>query len=139
MQILLTKISDAKHRLEIARDDTTRDAIELDHQYCGGIGLLPHQHGAARSKGLPTDRLKVGEVKRAIVTEKFRGKGIGGKLLRALEQTARNEGFGLLVVETLRGMEDASRFYEQHGYRRRGLYGLYVEEDSLFFEKPLKE
>lgn len=115
----------------------SKDAIELDFQYCGGIGLMPLQPGLARSKGLSQGE-KVGEVKRAIVTEKFRGKGIGSKLLGAIEEAARTQEYTCLVVETLRKLPRAQHFYESHGFQPRDVYGTYSEDDSVCYEKWLK-
>jgi putative acetyltransferase len=79
-----------------------------------------------------------GEVKRMMVTPEQRGLGLAQRLLAALEQTLRDGGIRLALLETGRDQAAAVRLYERCGYRRRGPFGGYPDNGlSLFLEKPL--
>lgn len=103
----------------------------------GGIALLPHHPGRESSKGLPQDE-KVGEIKRAVVRAQSRRTGLGTKLLAAIEEEAKKEGYAYLVVETLHQMEHSQKFYQKNGYSPRDCFGAYSDEDSVFYEKRLE-
>lgn len=56
------------------------------------------------------------------VQERHRSRGIGGRLLEAVEQWARDNGAELMVTDTnLRSNVGAVEFYERHGYRRQAV------------------
>jgi putative acetyltransferase len=94
---------------------------------CGGIGFYD---GFA-------------ELKRMYSKPSVRGRGVAKGLLGHLESEARKAGVGLLRIETGIYQQEAVRFYEGAGFRRRGPFGLYAEmspkaiELSLFYEKSL--
>lgn len=61
------------------------------------------------------------------------GKGIGPKLLRGVEETARKEGGRLVMIETSSRADyaRARRFYERSGYKRAAvLEDFYKEGDD---------
>jgi D-alanine-D-alanine ligase len=68
--------------------------------------------------------------------------GVGGALLRQVEQEIRAQDGRLVIVETsdLPAYESARRFYESHGYRREAVIAdFYAEGDSLvLYSKKLK-
>jgi len=94
---------------------------------CGGIGFYD---GFA-------------ELKRMYSKPVVRGCGVAKALLGRLEAEAREAGVGLLRIETGIYQDEAVRFYERAGYRRRGPFGPYAEmspqaiETSLFYEKSV--
>jgi GNAT superfamily N-acetyltransferase len=56
------------------------------------------------------------------VQERHRGKGIGGRLLDAVEAWARERGAELIGTDTnLRSDVGAIEFYERHGYERQAV------------------
>lgn len=83
------------------------------------------------------------EVKRMFSRPSVRGRGVAKMLLRRLEAEARAVGATVLRIETGVYQQEALRFYEGAGFRRRGPFGPYAEmpsraiETSLFYEKPL--
>ena len=95
---------------------------------CGGIGFYD---GFA-------------ELKRMYSKPVVRGRGVAKALLARLETEARDAGVGLLRIETGIYQDEAVRFYEGAGYRRRGPFGPYAEmtpkaiETSLFYEKSVR-
>ena len=85
-----------------------------------------------------TDGLKYGEVKRMVVDPAERGQRIGERLLAALEDTLRREGYTMALLETGREQAAAVRLYERCGYRERGAFGGYPDNGlSVFYGKPL--
>ncbi|MEA2421248.1 MAG: hypothetical protein QOF55_347 [Thermoleophilaceae bacterium] len=59
----------------------------------------------------------VGEVKRLFVRREARLKGVGGLLLRGLEEQARSLGFGVLRLDTAGGAAGALALFRSAGYR----------------------
>jgi GNAT superfamily N-acetyltransferase len=88
---------------------------------CGGIQLMDAAYG---------------ELKRMYVRPQFRGLGFGKLLVDHLEDYARENGVGLLRLETGIHQAVAIRLYEGMGFQRIGPFGAYEEDPlSLFFEK----
>ena len=56
------------------------------------------------------------------VQERYRGQGVGGRLLEAVEAWARERGAELISTDTnLRSNVGAVEFYERHGYERQAV------------------
>ncbi|ASJ12992.1 GNAT family N-acetyltransferase [Thermococcus thioreducens] len=79
------------------------------------------------------------------VRRELRGKGIGTKLLRFVENWAKGEGFELLVVKTsgdlsYKPYDETRRFYERRGFVRIALIDPYPEwgEPALIYAKCLR-
>jgi GNAT superfamily N-acetyltransferase len=66
------------------------------------------------------------EIKRMYVLDAFRGKGIAGKILSALEQWAVGNGFRQAVLETGYNQPEAIALYTKAGYVRIPNYGPYA-------------
>ena len=65
---------------------------------------------------------------------------MGAALLRQIEDEARARALHCLRLETGKGLDDAIRLYERHGFERRGIFGDYQpNETSVFMEKPLDD
>jgi len=78
------------------------------------------------------------EVKRMYVSPDGRNKGIATRVLRELEDWAREMGYAKCVLETGKRQPEAIALYEKNGYRRTENYGQYVGvENSVCFEKNL--
>lgn len=98
-----------------------------------GTGAVRRMPAEAETGGQP-----YGEVKRMMVAPAQRGHRLAEGLLGTLEQTLRDEGVRLALLETGRDQAAAVRLYERCGYRQRGPFGGYADNGlSLFFEKPL--
>jgi GNAT superfamily N-acetyltransferase len=88
---------------------------------CGA--LRPLDHDAA-------------EIKRMFARPGTRG--VGGAVLRFLEQEAARQGYAVVRLSTRRVNERAVAFYVRQGYRPIGGYGRYAGSDvSACFEKAL--
>lgn len=79
-----------------------------------------------------------GELKRMYVQPTHRRSGIGGALLRRVEQEARASGLSKLRLETGISQPEAIRLYAYHGFVRCGAFGSYPDDPmSIFMEKDL--
>ena len=65
---------------------------------------------------------RVGEIESLGVLPEYRGRGLGTRLLRELEDRLREQGVTDLVLGVLPGNTDARRLYERLGYRPTWLY-----------------
>lgn len=85
--------------------------------------------------GAPIDSL---EVKRVIVLEEFRSRGISRGLMAELEVVAREQGCRSMVLQTGPRQGPAIALYETIGYERIANFGLYAPIPSfLCFGKVL--
>lgn len=78
------------------------------------------------------------EVKRMFVAPEFRGQGIAGQILKALETWAQELQFHHCVLETGLNQPEAIALYNKSGYARIPNYGQYIGvENSVCFEKQV--
>ena len=104
----------------------------------GSICLVPLHTGTRNFNGLPFELEKVGEIKRMVVLDGYRRKGVAGKLIEAIEEFARDEmKVKHVVVETLWALPAAQSMYEKHGFRQIEVWGGYIPDDSKGYGKWL--
>ena len=78
------------------------------------------------------------EIKRLYVPKEYRGLKLASRLMDALEQTARQEGFGEVRLETGIHQQAAIALYEKRGYEKIAPFGSYKEDPlSVFMGKKL--
>ncbi|GAA3210613.1 hypothetical protein GCM10010468_28690 [Actinocorallia longicatena] len=78
------------------------------------------------------------ELKRMYVVPEYRGRGVTGPLLAWVEETAREHGFGRVVLHTGERQPDAIRLYEREGWTRVPVFPPYDLVDlSVCMEKRL--
>src|SRR4029077_23952 len=97
---------------------------------CGGLRSLP------RAEELEPEDVKCAEIKRMYVREKFRGRGVGKRLLAAAENFAREQGYARIYLDTASAMVAAARLYERNGYRRCARYNDNPQA-AIFMRKSL--
>ena len=61
---------------------------------------------------------RAAECKRLYVRPAFRGRGIGGALLAAMEEQARDLGYRWIYLDSMEEMRAALRAYTRRGYER---------------------
>ncbi len=113
------------------------------HQY-NGIQLLQHvvvlfhediPIGCGAFKQIEADTV---EIKRMYILPDHRSKGLASKVLTALEEWAKEEGFITAVLETGKRQPEAIALYQKNGYVNIPNYGQYIGiENSVCFEKRL--
>jgi DNA-binding MarR family transcriptional regulator/predicted GNAT family N-acyltransferase len=86
--------------------------------------------------GLHTIAPGTGELKRMWVHDDWRGAGLGSRLLRHLEDQARELGHGLVRLDTNQALTEAIGMYQRAGYRAIDRYNDNPWA-SHFFEKRL--
>lgn len=80
------------------------------------------------------------EVKRMYTKPGFRGQGIAGQILRALEDWTVELGYSRCILETGKRQPEAIKVYEKSFYRRIPNYGHYKGvANSVCFEKVFLE
>jgi putative acetyltransferase len=110
---------------ELAGDGVTFFTARIDGELVG-CGALRRIDG------------RMSEVKRMYVLPSLQGRGIGKRLLAAIESRALEQGTGTLVLETGVEQPDAVALYERTGFTQRGAYLDYAEDGiSIFMEKRI--
>jgi len=101
--------------------------------------FVAREDGAAVACGaLRRHRERTAEVKRMYTRPSHQGRGIGGRVLDAIEALARREGFARLVLETGHRHPAAWRVYERAGFARCGTVLDYPDSEySVFYTKAL--
>jgi DNA-binding MarR family transcriptional regulator len=102
----------------------------------GAFVLATSEGGPVACGGIRSLTEDVGEIKRMWVHHEWRGAGLGSRLLRHLEVTARDLGYRTVRLDTNRTLTEAIAMYERAGYRaiRRYNDNPYAQ---AFFEKAL--
>ena len=128
--------AELRHRFDF--DDTgldRRDAEALRPP--GGVFVLAVSDGNAVACGaVQTIAAGVGEIKRMWVRDTWRGAGLGGRLLRHLEDCARHLGNPVVRLDTNEALTEAIGLYERTGYRPIDRYNDNPHA-THFFERSL--
>lgn len=81
---------------------------------------------------------KTAEVKRVFIREEYRGQGISKKLMKLLEQTAKEQGYSGLILESGEILTEAMALYRKIGYRVIPNYGQYKDmSESICMRKEI--
>ncbi|MEH6738251.1 MAG: GNAT family N-acetyltransferase [Sulfitobacter sp.] len=117
------------------------DALETEHARPQGIILLAELDGAPVGCAM-THALdpQTSEIKRVFVAPEARGHGIARKLIDALMDQARTDGYSRVVLDTSVNLGPARALYANLGFSERGPYQDTPEDalpHLLFFEAPL--
>jgi ribosomal protein S18 acetylase RimI-like enzyme len=78
----------------------------------------------------------IGEVTRVYVDPAARGLGIGGLLMRTVEDEARDRELSMLRLDTRTELAEARRLYARHGFQPTAPFNDGWAD--LWFEKPLR-
>lgn len=90
---------------------------------CGGVQLFGTEYG---------------ELKRMYVRPRFRGTGLGKRMIEHLASWSRERGITVLRLETGIHQREAIGLYERSGFTRIAPFGAYREDPlSLFLERRL--
>ncbi len=106
----------------------------------------PHVHciGAfenSRAIGCGAVKLLDGyaEIKRIYINPKYRGKGVGGRILSELEDISRHAGLDIVRLETGVRQPQAMLLFESKGYCKTGRFADYPDDPlSVFMKKRLR-
>jgi len=101
--------------------------------------LIRYDGAPAGCGGIQLFGVEYGEVKRMYVRPQFRGLGLGKVMLNHLAHHARDQGVGLLRLETGIHQRAAIGLYERQGFQRIPAFGEYQEDPlSRFYEKRIR-
>jgi GNAT superfamily N-acetyltransferase len=100
------------------------------------IAYVDHQ-AAACGAFKPYDEMTI-EIKRMFVRSELRGRGLASKVLRELENWARELGYAHAILETGCKQAEAIGLYHKCGYKQIENYGQYQGmTNSICFRKIL--
>ncbi|SFC84335.1 Acetyltransferase (GNAT) family protein [Nocardioides terrae] len=138
-----------------AREAMARYFAELDERFPQGFDPGPHTHEDDETLRAPVGAFVVAvsdghpvagggvraydgaaEIKRMWVDGDWRGAGLGSRLLRHLEEVARDLGHDTVRLDTNETLRDAIAMYERAGYTRIDRYNDNPYA-THFFQKPL--
>lgn len=78
------------------------------------------------------------EVKRVFIREEYRGQGISKRLMELSEQTAREQGYSSLILESGEILAEAMALYRRIGFQVIPNYGPYADmPESVCMKKKL--
>jgi DNA-binding MarR family transcriptional regulator/GNAT superfamily N-acetyltransferase len=118
-----------------ATGQAEQDAVQLAAPH--GVFLVARDDGQpVACGGVRTIADGVGEVKRMWVDDRWRGVGLGSRLLRQLEDAARALGHRAARLDTNESLAEAIALYGRAGYRRTARYNDNPYA-THFFEKTL--
>jgi len=104
----------------------------------GALFLCRADGIAAGCIGLRPFSDSVGELKRLYVVPAFRGHGFARRLVGAAITSAKDIGYGELVLDTLASMRSAISLYESFGFTRTDAYYANPHPDALYFHAFLE-
>ncbi len=105
----------------------------------GGVLLLAVcQDDPAGTIALRRLDATAGEVKRLYLRPKYRGHGLGRRLLEAVTERAAAIGYETLYADTLPSMTDALILYQRAGFERIEAYSSTPTPGAIYLKRELK-
>jgi putative acetyltransferase len=77
------------------------------------------------------------EMKRLFIKPTFQGLGLGKKMVLVLIDEAKNKGYKIMKLDTLKRLQSANYLYTSLGFVSTKPYNFNPEPDILYFEKEL--
>ncbi len=117
-----------------------KELAQLPDKYAEpeGIILLMKIDGVAVAcVALRPLEIGVCEMKRLFVQPAYQGLGIGKELALEVMEQAKNRGYSLIKLDTLRRLTAANQLYLALGFEKTMPYNVNPEEDVVYFEKKL--
>lgn len=121
----------------VLRDD--RAALREYIEGAGAMWLAYQDHAVAGCvvlRPLPSIGPRASEVKRLYVRPAYRGAGVAGALMDALEAHARAAGYDAIYLDSRPDFQAAIRFYERRGYEPVARYNENPEA-TIFMRLPI--
>lgn len=136
--INLVKLLDAELAISDGDEHSFYDQFNKLHNIKHSLVLYINNKPVACGaiKQLESDSM---EVKRMYTLPEQRGQGLATKILKELENWAKELGYIRCVLETGKKQPEAIKLYKKSGYSIIQNYGQYIGvENSVCFEKQLK-
>jgi predicted GNAT family N-acyltransferase len=124
-------------RIVFIEEQDVSEAEEMDGRDEGAIHVVAYD--TDHSKPVGTARLRtpdegIAKIERVAVLAEYRGKGLGVRLMEAIESEARDEGCSLATLHAQTAVEE---FYEALGYRTVSDVFMEAEIPHVEMEKNL--
>ena len=103
-------------------------AILLAYEDEGPAGVVAVQ---------PLDEEGVCEMKRLFVRPKYRGRGVGRALAKAILETARDMDYDIMRLDTVASMTSARALYRSLGFEERSPYYDNPLDGAVYMERSL--
>jgi putative acetyltransferase len=104
----------------------------------GSLLLAVHDDEPAGTIALRRLDAAAGEVKRLYLRPKYRGQGLGRRLLEAVMERAIALGYERLYADTLPQMLEALSLYERAGFERIEAYSGTPTPGAIYLKRELK-
>jgi GNAT superfamily N-acetyltransferase len=115
---LLAYLSEVQARIEgPVVDPAEADDVAAFSAPTGAFLLVLDEDAVVGCGAVRTLSAGVGEIKRMWIRPTHRGRGLGGKLLEALETRSRELGHAVVRLDTNRSLVEALELYRTRGYR----------------------
>ncbi len=109
----------------------------LPGEFAAPSGVLLLASGAAGTVAVRPFREDACEAKRLYVPARFRGQGLGRKLLMEAIAGARQIGYSVMYGDTLPTMQVAAGLYEQLGFKQVGPYSDNPTPGAIYLKLDL--
>lgn len=134
-------IEELEAELALLYPQESRHGYSVDKLIAQGVAffVLRHEGAPAGCGGVQLYGNDFGELKRMYVRPRYRGLGLSRQMLDHLAGYVREQGVGLLRLETGIYQTAAIGLYEGWGFKRIPPFGAYREDPlSLCYEKHLE-
>ena len=118
------------------RTERWRDRLELPGSY--NVVALLEEQPVGMASGVPADEPGVVELISMWVSPTARGRGVGDRLIQAVEQWARQGQAKVLRLSVMRGNEAAERLYQRCGFVGTGVL-IDVVPDGVCHEDVMEK
>jgi GNAT superfamily N-acetyltransferase len=103
----------------------------------GALLLAKHGNEPAGTIALRRQDARAGEVKRLYLRPKYRGQGLGRRLLEAVMKRAIAVKYEFLYADTLPAMMEALSLYEKAGFERVEPYSIHPTPGAIYLKRKL--
>lgn len=97
---------------------------ETENSVVGCVALKPLENGIC-------------EMKRLYIKEELRGHKLGEKLVNEIIASAKEKGYAIMKLDTLKRLKAACNLYKKFGFVETIPYNFNPEEDIIYFEKAV--
>jgi GNAT superfamily N-acetyltransferase len=98
--------------------DADLDKIQQEYDGRSGFWIAIHGKKVIGTIALQEDSIETGILKRMYVLERYRGKGVGLKLIHHATNFAKEQGYKEIILDTTSVMVRARKLYENYGFNK---------------------
>jgi len=127
-------------KMDLSFQDFDSELEQLSSMYnepTGAFFLLWDDELLIGGGGIRKFEIGIGEIKRMYIYPDKRGKKLGLLLLDTLVQAAKDLGFSLVRLDTVRWLPEALSLYEKYGFREIGPYRFNPDPEAVYMEMAI--